>query len=159
MRARFTLPLLLAFALAIVVAWPRPTQEVIADAAPASGEPAAQSLQQLPEFILLPGALDSEDCGFDSPDEFQPVIDTYGDPQRYLSTENEIPPPAIPLRIITYEPENVKIVFALDVRQGEESSDRKWSIMCYFDSANNTAMSSTEARVRLGGRLRTGVIP
>jgi hypothetical protein len=87
------------------------------------------------------------------PDELQPILKRYGEADRDDSTEHDPDHPLLPLRILEYRAQEVKIIFYPIGKIGEDAYPR-WAVFGYIDLQNNSAMSSYDATVRLAKRRR-----
>jgi len=82
------------------------------------------------------------------------IIESYGQPERDASTENDSPRPPIVTRIIEYRPENVKIAFVPNAKFGEAPPYMSWKLIGCIDITTNKKLSYSEAAGRLQGRMR-----
>lgn len=80
------------------------------------------------------------------------VISTYGPAQRDESSASDDPRPLIPVRILEYHPERIRLAFAPDVLVGSAPPFEKWVLAGCIDLGSNTEISAAEAAQRLSGR-------
>lgn len=88
------------------------------------------------------------------PNDPSVVISIYGPAQRDESSASDDPKPLIPVRILEYHPEMIRLAFAPDALVGSAPPFEKWVLAGCIDLAAGAEISAQEAAVRLGGRER-----
>jgi hypothetical protein len=86
------------------------------------------------------------------PDELQPILERYGEADRDDSTEHDPDHPLLPLRILEYRAQDVKIIFYPIGKVGEAAYN-KWAVLEYINLATNSPISSSSAEAQLAGRV------
>ncbi len=115
----------------------------------------AQKRAEEAEAAVLPdGIMVNRSENSSRVDQYARIIAMYGRPERDDSTENDVPRPAMVIRLIEYRPENVKIAFLPIANFGDPPPFRKWSVIGFIDMNTNNKMSKYEAAERLKERLR-----
>jgi hypothetical protein len=104
------------------------------------------------DFLPKPIQYRSTEPQLSNWDEFGPIIAHFGTPDRDDNSANDPDRPLIPLRIIEYYPEHVKIIFAPEARIGEPISI--WLVTGYIDTTLNKTISPEDAASRLQTRFR-----
>ena len=87
-------------------------------------------------------------------DHYRLIIETYPNPERNESTENDVPRPLIITRFIEYKPEGVKLALIPKAKLGDLPPFEKWKLFGAIDTRTETKLTYPEAVDRLRQRAR-----
>jgi hypothetical protein len=102
--------------------------------------------------VLPDGLLADRSQADNKVDQFWPIVEVYGKPDKDDSTAYDTPRPPLVARIIEYQPEGVRIAFIPIAKVTEPPPYTGWTVIGYIDTKADTKMSKDEVAERLKGR-------
>ncbi len=85
-------------------------------------------------------------------DDLELFISKYGPPDSQDSTEHDRPRPPIVTRFLIYDAEHVRAVYVPDAKVGTRPPYRRWKLMGFQDSRDNSVLRASEVDERLNNR-------
>jgi hypothetical protein len=87
-------------------------------------------------------------------DDVELFIAKYGPPDREDSTQHDSPRPPIVTRFLIYDAERVRAVYVPDAKVGTPPPYRRWKLMGFQDSQDNSVIRVADVDERLKNRKR-----
>jgi hypothetical protein len=104
--------------------------------------------------VLPDGVLTDRSQAHNRVDQYLPIAEAYGRPDKDDSTAYDNPRPPLVTRIIEYQPEGVRIAFIPIAKATKPPPYVGWTVIGYINTKLGTKMSKYEASECLKGRLQ-----